>query len=113
MTDERKIHYIKRKRYWRMPQSQAITPDMGSYSGDACAGCALATLRTDDEPCPEHKDKRLANSTPVICQDYELDIETRFSDGTYDDYVVLKDYIFIPATRVGMAAYVAHLLESA
>lgn len=117
MTTEYPVKYIDHKKYYRVPQSQAITPDGGDgYRGDACEGCALRILRQDnDVPCPEHKDKKLHNN-PVICQDYEYDRDTLdptdLSKDVYHDYIVLKDFIFIPANRKGIAGYVAHLLES-
>lgn len=110
------VKYIGRKKYYRVPQSQAITPDGGiniyNEVHDACTGCALKKLR-EETSCPEHKDKKLADDRPVLCQDYGYDEETQQSDGKYYDYTILKDYIFIPANRKGLAAYVAHLLEAA
>ena len=114
MTTPYPIKYIQRKKYYRVPQSQAITPDGGvnvySTSNDACTGCALKKLR-DDTACPEYSDKKLAHEGPVICQDYGYDEESINKHGLYEDYVILKDYIFIPATRAGLAQYVAHKLE--
>jgi hypothetical protein len=117
MTTPYPVKYIQRKKYYRVPQSQAITPDGGinlyNEVRDACTGCSLRKLREED-PCPEYKDKKLY-SNPVICQDYEYDIDSvepnELGRDVYHDYHVLKDYIFIPATKKGIADYVAHLLE--
>jgi hypothetical protein len=114
MTTPYPVKYIQRKKYYRVPQSQAITPDgeVNIYTEvrDACTGCALQKLR-EDSACPEYRDKKLYNNA-VICQDYGYDEESIDSLGIYYDYHVLKDYIFIPATKKGIADYVAHLLEA-
>jgi hypothetical protein len=78
---------------------------------DACTGCALQKLR-EDSACPEYNDKKLVNN-PVVCQDYAYDEESIDDTGIFEDYHVLKDYIFIPANRKGIADYVAHLLGAA
>lgn len=113
MTTEYPVKYINRKKYYRVPQSQAITPNGGvnlyNETRDACTGCALRKLR-EDVSCPEYNDEKLL-SQPVICQDYGYDEESIDNEGVYEDYHVLKDFIFIPATRKGIADYVAHLLE--
>jgi hypothetical protein len=112
------VKYIQRKKYYRAPQSQAITPDGqgNSYgsndgSGDACDGCALRELRAETS-CPEYRDKRLTDQ-PVICQDYKVVAERGSDIDESGDYDVLKDFIFIPATKKGIADYVAHLLKVA
>jgi len=114
MTTPYPVRYIQRKKYYRVPQSQALTPDGGvnvyNANNDACTGCVLKKLR-EDAACPEFKDKILHNN-PIICQDYGYDEESIDDEGRYEDYHVLKDYIFIPANRKGIADYVAHLLES-
>lgn len=114
MTTPYPVKYIQRKKYYRVPQSQAITPDGGinlyNEVRDACTGCALKNLR-EDSACPEYKDKKLVNN-PVVCQDYAYDEESIDDTGIFEDYHVLKDYIFIPATKKGIAEYVAHLLEA-
>ncbi len=114
MSVEYPVKYIQRKKYYRVPQSQAITPDgrIADYqtAEDACSGCALKKLR-EDSACPEYNDKKLINN-PVVCQDYAYDEESIDDTGIFEDYHVLKDYIFIPATKKGIADYVAHLLEA-
>lgn len=115
MTTPYPVKYIDRKKYYRVPQSQQITPDGGisqyNEARDACTGCALKKLR-EDTSCPEYSDKKLAYEGPVICQDYGYDEESINERGLYEDYIIHKDYIFIPATRKGIADYVAHLLEA-
>jgi hypothetical protein len=114
MTTEYPVKYIQRKKYYRVPQSQAITPDgrVSTYDSDydACSGCALKKLR-EDVSCPEYNDMKMEYNGPVICQDYGYDEESINEDGRYEDYVIHKDFIFIPATKKGIADYVAHLLE--
>ena len=109
------VKYIQRKKYYRVPQSQALAPDGGvnvyNSDHDACSGCALKTIR-GGVSCPEYKDKKLHNNA-VICQDYAYAEESIADGGIYEDYIVTKDYIFIPATKKGIAEYVAHLLEAA
>jgi len=109
------VKYIQRKKYYRVPQSQALAPDGGvnvyNSDHDACSGCALKTIR-EERSCPEYKDNRLTMQ-PVICQDYKVVAERGSDIDEEGDYDVLKDYIFIPATKKGIAEYVAHLLEAA
>lgn len=60
---------------------------------DICEGCCFLPARETGSKCPEYKDEL------VMCQ--EWDDET------------LTDYIFVPATKQGLADYVAHRLEQA
>lgn len=114
MSVEYPVRYIQRKKYYRVPQSQALTPDgkVAVYDAnhDACSGCSLEGIR-DHASCPQHRDPRLSCDQPMLCQDYECDESSAQSDGKFYDYTILKDYIFIPATKQGIADYVAHLLE--
>lgn len=113
MTTPYPVKYIDRKKYYRVPQSQAIAADGGVYiADDACQGCVF-NVGNKEKPCVEHRDARLVYK-PVLCQDYEVrwDSPSDYVKGKYEDYDVTKDYIFIPATRKGIADYVAHLLEA-
>ena len=110
------IHYINKKRYWRMEQVLALQVTDGDYgNNDVCTGCAFRSMRSDASfSCREVKDDRLSkDNQPLRCQDYEVDLESYSTyDEKFSDYNILKDYIFIPATRAGFAQYVAHKLET-
>ena len=110
------VYYINKKRYWRMEQTLALQVTDGNYvhHNDVCTGCAFRSMRSDASfSCREVKDDRLSkDNQPLKCQDYEIDMESYWSDGKFSDYNILKDYIFIPATRAGFAQYVAHKLET-
>ena len=110
---ERKIYYIDGKRYWRMEQTNALQVHDGNYgNNDVCTGCVFRTRRQEDFMCREVTDPRLiSGNQPLRCQDYEPDADSINTDGKYEDYNILKDYIFVPATRAGLAQYVAHKLE--
>lgn len=112
MKPEYPVRYIQRKKYYRVPQTASLQTSDEVYMGSACDGCALDTGRTDLGECPEHRDKRVFDR-PLLCQDYEIDEDSfeEYVEGRRYDVKILKDYIFIPATKQGIADYVAHLLE--
>jgi hypothetical protein len=59
---------------------------------DICEGCVFLGLRENgSNKCPTRAD------TTMLCQEIETDL--------------LTDYIFVPATKQGLADYVAHKLE--
>ena len=58
---------------------------------DICTGCCFLSDRNDGVKCPERRDE------VVMCQEWA------------DDWLI--DYIFVPATKQGIADYVAHKLE--
>jgi hypothetical protein len=62
---------------------------------NVCEGCCFLRAREIGDKCPERKDET------VLCQEWETD-----KDGDW-----LTDYIFVPATKQGLADYVAHRLE--
>ena len=113
---ERKIYYIDGKRYWRMEQTHALQVHDGNYgygNNDVCTGCVFREMRSHDFTCREVTDPRLiSDNQPLRCQDYEPDEDSINPDGKYEDYTITNDYIFIPATRAGLAHYVAHKLEA-
>ena len=110
---ERKIYYIDGKRYWRMEQVNALQVHDNNYgNNDVCTGCVFRTRRQEDFMCREVRDPRLiSDNQPLRCQDYEPDEDSINPNGKYEDYNILRDYIFVPATRQGLADYVAHRLE--
>jgi len=61
---------------------------------DICEGCCFLGARVRGDKCPERRDEI------VMCQEWETDIGES-----------LIDYIFVPATKQGLADYVAHRLE--
>jgi len=88
---------MKRKRigtktYYMVKQLDAIAID---GDADICTGCVFLKERELGNRCPEDKDEM------VICQTYQSNGES--------DWLV--DYIFVPATKQGLADYVAHRLE--
>lgn len=108
---EYKVHRINGKRYYRLPQVNLLTTDY--TDDDVCTGCALNAIRLDNG-CPKHREKLLTSyNKPVICQDYAVDMESAstWEKGKFEDFEILADYIYVPATRKGLADYVAHRLE--
>lgn len=82
---------MKRKRIGT--RSYYMFKQVDNEDMDICEGCYFLGARVRGDKCPEHKDEL------VMCQ--EWDDET------------LTDYIFVPATKQGLADYVAHRLEQA
>jgi hypothetical protein len=64
---------------------------------DICEGCCFLAGRMVGDKCPERADET------VVCQEWET--------GNGGEW--LTDYIFFPATKQGLADYVAHRLEQA
>ena len=99
-----KVYEINGVSVHRMIQSPRRTDySNGSVSRDACHGCVF---KDDRDSCINDTTTLWRAEPALLCQDvvYESDDE----DAAYD---VERDYIFIPATEEGMAAYVAHRLE--
>jgi hypothetical protein len=63
---------------------------------NVCEGCCFLRAREIGDKCPERADET------VLCQEWE----------TVDGSDWLTDYIFFPATKQGLADYVAHRLEN-
>lgn len=107
-----KIHWVKGKRYYRLPQVQALTKDYADEG--VCTGCALHGLKENNNGCPKHRDTLLVtHNKPVICQDYQIDLDSAstWEKGKFEGFEILADFIYVPANRKGLADYVAHRLE--
>lgn len=109
-----KIYTIKRKRYYRKPQTMSLQHQY-TTTVSACTGCALRAMRDDDSidfSCPyvEFDDRIMSDNQPLLCQDYKPD-ESTWDGERYEDFTTTRDHIFIPASKQGIAAYVAHILE--
>lgn len=83
-----KTRRIGTKNYYMLTQTQKLISESGSGDNHICNGCALfdSSIQTGVK-CPEDRGGEF-----ICC-----------SNGT--------DYIFVPATRKGLAGYVAHKLE--
>lgn len=80
------------KNYYRL--LQVPYEQLEDKNHHQCVGCALDDLTNVERPsCPERKKEDLA------CQDFI----------SQDEGFI--DYIFVPATKAGLAAYVLHRLE--
>ena len=93
---ELKKHRRGTKNYYRMRQVPFESLDTKGHH--QCVGCVFDDLTNRELPsCPERKKDFLD------CQDFideGKDLDPRFID-----------YIFVPATKAGLAAYVAHKLD--
>ena len=86
-----KKHRIGTKNYYRLLQvSEEALEERDSYM---CFGCCFDDFIDGTPKCP-HRDKE------------NLPCQTWSEDGSF-----LVDYIFVPATKQGLADYVAHRLE--
>lgn len=86
---------MKRKRIGT--RSYYMFKQIDNEDMDICEGCYFLTGRLVGDKCPERKDEL------VMCQEWETNEEGDW----------LTDYIFVPATKQGLADYVAHRLEQA
>ena len=84
------------KNYYRL--LQVPYDQLEDKNHHQCVGCAFDDLTNRELPsCPERKKDFLD------CQD--------FIGGGIDLDPEIIDYIFVPATKAGLAAYVAHKLD--
>lgn len=109
-----KIYNIRRKRYYRKPQTASL---QHAYTSgvSSCTGCALREMRDDarsDFTCPnvDFDDRLHSGNQPLLCQEYVPD-ESTWDGEVYEDFTTVKDHIFIPANKQGIADYVAHILS--
>jgi hypothetical protein len=77
---------IGTKNYYQLEQAPSVMADFDRKS--ACDGCAFSPKDNREVPCPNNRAGYLR-----CCEDD-------------------KDYILIPATKQGLADYVAHRLEN-
>lgn len=83
-----KVRRIGTKNYYMLPQTQKMINELMEGGNHICRGCALFDRNVHTGvKCPEDRGGEFH-----CC-----------GDGT--------DYIFVPATRKGLAEYVAHKLE--
>lgn len=99
-----KVYHINGGAYYRLPQ----VPWKNSYAGnsalsDACDGCAF---KQDRDSCLNDPEQEWRAEPNLWCQD-----ATYESTDSEADYTIDRDYIFVPATDEGFAAYVALRME--
>jgi hypothetical protein len=86
---------MKRKRIGT--RSYYMMKQVDNEDMDICEGCCFLPAREAGSKCPEY------SSELVMCQEWETNEEGDWP----------TDYIFVPATKQGLADYVAHRLEQA